>query len=191
MSVDLWMSLCRVPRLFAEVENIVCYPQNVDPLSIAQLLERLCHARENLIDWRNRYETLLGNHPANPSEQSIDRRYESLGSALGMLIVMNRLIQALSHNLAGELEPEAQSLANQIVDLKARAHVANPRAGVFMAMKMIIARATTATHHEWLRGRTIARGRRGIAYRLISEEAFVHWCTLKGRKIKHHPDDGD
>ena len=114
-----------------------------------------------------------------------DKRYETLGVVFGMRIVLNRLILSLKVNSIGELEEESQSLAHRIFDLERQAYATNPRAGIFMAFKMVVARATIETKAEWCTSGHMADAERDPGSQMISKEVFVHWCDLKRREAAH------
>lgn len=175
--------MCQIPRLFNETEDSVRRLEAVGSHGPEELTFRLCHMRDSLVDWRNRYEELLLKHSNDSLLQArMDRRYETLGSVLGMLTLMNRLILALNLDRVEQLEGESQSLAHQIIKLERTAYLVNPRAGVFMALKTILARATIATKDEWQEYANPGDEKPERRPRIISEEVFRHWCSLIGRK---------
>ncbi len=177
------MTICHIPRVFAEVETVICRSKEAESLVIEELMFRTRHLREMLVDWRRSYEAILLEHFNHTSMQAaIDKRYETLGVGLAMLIVLNRLISALNLDLGNELEDESQSLAHQLLDLESQAYASNARAGIFMALKVMVARATIATTTEWRVCTDPEDWNHSNLTRTASRDVFEHWCSLKGRK---------
>ena len=96
--------------------------------------------------------------------------------------MVNRLILALNLDMMEELENENQSIAHQIMGAEQKAYGANPRAAVFMAIKVILANATIATQDEWRRYSDGGGEWANIHPRIIAKEIWEHWCKLKGRR---------
>ena len=187
MAISLWMSICRLPKLFSEVEDAICRPDDTDSLERQRLKYRLCHLQQSLLHWRRRYEGLLSEHFDHSWEQArVDKRYETLGVGLGMLLVSYRLIVAIDPKNASELEDEAQSIAHQILALEKNAYIANPRAGIFMAFKAVLANTTIATKSEWYEETLVRDSNQTASGCTISKDVFRHWCSLKGRKPPGH-----
>ncbi|KAL6722051.1 hypothetical protein ACLMJK_001156 [Lecanora helva] len=185
VTIALWMSVCQVPRLLAKVEAMICQPGDIDSLEQEQLTLRLLRVRDWISDWRRRYEILISKDNARSSSKAkTDKRYEALGVALGIRIVLNRLILAINMHRAADLENESQSLAHQVICLEQQARATNPRAGLFMAFKMIIARATIETKRDWEQS-ACPSATNNIPSR-ISKEAFTYWCRLKQKQASYH-----
>ena len=191
LSVSLWTCITHIPSLFNQVERLIYDPQEVVLPLVQQLSLRVRHRREMLANWLFRFKTVLAENP-DSTPLSCDRRYEILGVGMAMLVISNRLLLAVHHDMAGVLEPETQSLARQIMHLQQRASEANPRAGIFMTLKIVLAQATLATKDEWHCPPDIARrDRAGGSPRLIPPEVFAHWCQLKGRRAYSHNPGSD
>lgn len=187
ITISLWITVCHIPRLLNEVDDALESPQNVDLTWVDHLVTRLYHLRTTLMGWLERYDTLILNIIPARSSPGLgkDKRHETLGVAMGMLIVLNRSLVALNTSLAMKLEPQTQALATRIMDLQRQAYVVNPRAGLFMAFKIIVAQATLATADEW-RACGRCSDEMGLPRSFIRKEIFDHWCNLKGRKTRQH-----
>ena len=169
-----------MPRLFGEVESFFSQPEDADNLTIQELTERLHQHRDSLVKWALEYEAIASQYPQPSSNQIMfDKRYETLSVVLGMRIVMNRLLLSLNANLAGQLEDESQFFAHRIFDLEKQAYATNPRAGIFVAFKMVVARATIETRAEWCMSKLMADLEGNPRRRMIPKEVFAHWCDLK------------
>ena len=184
LAISLWMSVCHVPRLFAETEDAIYNPVEVGSAAIQKLSHRLYQLRKRCMNWLKNYKLLLEDYCEDSLAQAgFNKRYETLGVGLGITIVLNRLILALNMNTAGKLEDDSQSLAHEVMQLEKRAYAANPRAGIFMAFKTIVARATIDTREEWQKCEYIGDKRVGTPHRTVSIKTWERWCSLKGRKI--------
>lgn len=183
ITISLEMLVCHIPRLYNDVEDAVKNPQAVDFKLVDHLVTRIHQLRATLMKWRERYDSLLRSITLQRSSPGVgkDKRHETLGVAMGMLIVLNRLLVALNTSLAVELEPQTQGLATTIIDLQRQAYVTNPRAGLFMAFKIIVAQATLATADEWQACESHSN-EMCLPQPFIAEEVFDRWCNLKGRK---------
>ena len=184
-TIKMWMSVCHVPRLFYETAEAVSRPTEVGSAAMKLLSHRIHQLRKVYIDWHRQYKELLSEHCEDSLEQArIDKRYETLGAGLGITVVLNRLILALNFDTARELEDESQELSREIVQLERRAYAANPRAGIFMAFKMMIAHATIETRAEWQIPEFSGDKRLRVPQRTVSIQAWERWCSMKGRETK-------
>ena len=188
------MCIVSVPSLFKETQDAICNtaPEDVDTSAIQAVLLHLYQLRKRLVQWRQRYEILLLQDSTRihyTEEAKFDKRYESLGVCLTNLIILNRLIVALDPLMEPLIEDETQCLASQILHLEKEASIANPRSGLFMALKMVVALATLATEREWrldarLDGESISEDDRSTgSFRPVTKWVFERWCILKGRKV--------
>lgn len=181
--VSLWMSIYQLPRLLNEIEDIVCDTAGLDPEVIESLTDKIRHTRATLLTWRAHYESLLEHSDAHTTlaGANVDKRYETLGVGLAVLLLSSRMLVALGADDAAQLEDTAQSLAHQLLALEQLTRESSPRAGVFMVFKSILAHATLATKDEWKTCVNISTESGDKKPPLVSREAFRHWCDLKGR----------
>lgn len=180
--ISLWTIICPIPSLFKDVQNAVCNSTDTDPHTIGSLYARAQVIRTLLMQWRQQFEE----HPLSrnlPEQSRNGKQYDTLGIYMTNLTIINRLSVSLSTCAGSELEDEAQDLASQIIELERRASVANPRASLFIAFKVIVAQATLNTANEWQQAIRLSIEDHVRAKSLISSQIFEHWVNLKGRKI--------
>ena len=180
--ISLWTIVCPIPSLFKDVQHAVCNSTDTDPHTIGNFYARAQVIRTLLLQWRQQFEEHLLSH-TSPEQSRNGKQYDTLGTYMTNLTIINRLSVSLNTCAGSELENEAQDLASQIIELERRASVANPRASLFIAFKAIMAQATLATANEWQQAIRLSIEDHARAKSLISSQVFEHWVNLKGRKI--------
>ena len=132
---------------------------------------------------------LLLRKSARPEQARFDKRYETLGVCMTVLVVLNRLIVALDPHMELLIEDETRSFASQILTLEQEASATNARAGLFMAFKRKAALATLASESEWRLSAKKVCERKALGESpvngnwFIGKSAFEYWCHLQGRNI--------
>ena len=182
--VTLWTCVLCLPSLFNDVQNVVCSPHTPQTIVVERLLDRIHQLRNRILQWRQRYEMLRHERISRNMhlDTQLDKRYEALGMCLAGNIILNRLHLSLNPFAGPEIEETVVSFANQTLQLTETASVANPRAGLFMAFKVVTARAALATTEEW---RVITQEQRDVHVGpngCIAQWVFEHWYSLKGRR---------
>ena len=180
--VSLWTTICPIPGLFKDIQKAVCNSIDVDMRTIGTLFARAQETRFLLLQWRNRFDELALFQESR--KQPINgKQYDTLGVYMANMILINRLCVSLNPCAGSGLEDEAQNLAHQILQLERRASVFNPRASLFMAFKIIVARTILDTTDEWQQAirRSIEDPARASPF--IGSHVFERWVRLKGRKF--------
>ena len=182
--VSLWTCVLCLPSLFGDVQRAVFGPHVPEASLVESLLERIHQLRNRILQWRQRYELLRLENISRSihSETQSDKRYESLGICLAGNIILNRLHLSLNPFAGPEIEETIQNFANQVLVLTEQCSVNNPRAGLFMAFKVVTARAVIATTEEWRVTTQEQRYDHVGPNGCIARWVFEHWCTLKGRR---------
>lgn len=180
--VSLWTIICRIPSLYKDVQTVICQKLDTGFRNIGNLFARVQEARTLLLQWRREYDELsLSRHLIEQSANG--KEHETLGIHMANQIIVNRLSVSLDLGAGSSLEIKTQDLACRILELERRADAENPRASLFMAFKVIAAKAALDTKDEWQRAITLAIEDRTHANLLISSQIFEHWISLKGRKV--------
>ena len=180
--VSLWAYLSMVPGIYKDVQDVVCSRVLPSESNILLLKRRIEFLDEQVSLWYSTYEPMLlapSLDTTNPDAIKSDKRYETLAVCLAILIILKRLCVALDPLGSVKAEALVQQYAARIAELRVWAVDANPRAALFMAFKMEVARATLATKDDWtvqslLDKRVSAKG-------LIAPWVFKRWCEVKGR----------
>ena len=183
--VSLWAFLCTVPSIYQEVQGIVLSADFPSERRLFSLFRSIDWLDDNVASWRAVHEPSLLAPATEYFSMSVasesDKRYEILAVCFAIQIILRRLRIALDPLGSSYREVQAQEFAQRIMDLEKMAIKSNPRAALFMVLKMEIARATAVTKGEWevqslLDYRVGANG-------LIAPRIFKRWCQLKGRKV--------
>ena len=180
---SLWKHLCSIPSLYKEVQTIICEGQFLDASAHERIFSRTNYLLNRMLLWCTDFESqymVAHEHPSLDYAKS-DKRIETYGVCLASMIILYRLKVALEPLNSSSSEDESQKLARCIMALEKQARTTNPRAALFLALKLEITRATLATENEW-RPESCVDARVGLnGY--IAPWVFRHWCALKGRRI--------
>ena len=181
--VSLWTCVLCLPSLFFDVQKAVFNPHAPKATLIESLLDRIHQLRNRILQWRQRYEIARLERIERSIHADIqnDKRYEILGVCLAGNIILNRLHLSLNPFAGPEIEETIQNFANQILVLTEHCSVNNPRAGLFMAFKVVTARAVIATTEEWRVTTQEQRDAHVGPNGCIARWVFERWCSLKGR----------
>jgi len=184
--ICLWSHLWSLPNIFNDVQDIVINEREPPSHLLAQLLGRIFTLRAKLLRWRGRFQALLltQNSPVSSNYTRFDKRCETLSVCLAGLILLCRLALALDPCMGSATEDEAQRLSLEINDLYKEVSTYNPRAGLFMAFKMEVARATLGTSEDWHIVSSTPPLPNVSSKGLIKPSVFERWCNLKGRRVK-------
>ena len=100
------------------------------------------------------------------------------------LMIINRLSVSLNILAGLEVEYETQDLARRIIEIERRASAMYPRASLFMAFKVVAAKAALDTKDEWQQAISSSIEHQVNGNLVISRQVFEHWVSLKGRKLQ-------
>ncbi len=188
--VSLLILKSRVSALFADVTASICRtPAQLRARDAPRLdlLRRQASAlRGDLVAWRASCDRLLACSPVPCAVASVEhhRRCEIVSTCLSCGMIANRLLTAVSFGAAGSarLEEETQRLARQVLQLEALVEDVCPRAKLFLAHTVLVAKATIATAGDWAGGDGAGGGGGGEGT-VIEKWRFERWCGLFGRKV--------
>jgi len=182
--VSLWTRITELPRLFAEIEEVVYNAETAPASRITHLTTRIIQFRQNLLEWRESYRVLTANTRAKSASGKMtahfDRRFETLGVYIANMIILNRLMASLNRRAGPLIEDETQQLARELMDLGARAREMNPRAFLFVAFKQAIASAALQTESSWRSGYELRED--SWPSSCIPWPLYEQWCVAGGRK---------
>jgi hypothetical protein len=132
------------------------------------------------------YELLLSSAPEIlAGSPEYDRGCKTFGTYLSCVIIVSRLLGALSPSERVELEHETQMLANHMLALEVEARSTSSSVCIFMAQTLGVSRATVATSKDWLMGETVETlddTPPGESRDVIASWKFDRWNTALGRK---------
>ena len=179
--VSLWTNICPIPSLFKDVQKAVCTFTDIDRRSIGSLFARARDIWTFLMQWCLKVEEILLSH-SPPEQLAAGKYHETLGMYMTNFIIINRLSVSLDTRAGLDFEDETQNLARRIIAIEQKARAASPRARLFLAFKVIVARATLHTKYEWQQAIRLSIEDHASADSVISSQVFNHWVSLKGRK---------
>ncbi|KAL8710273.1 MAG: hypothetical protein Q9220_005043 [cf. Caloplaca sp. 1 TL-2023] len=178
--IRLWACIIPIPGLFHKAQKAVCNREETSFLHRHNLLQSLLEIRLRLMAWGTSQRFTLTKkcglmkYSYMRLEQArTELDYEMFGILATNLMQLERVIVGLDHTLAAEMEPHAQRLAGQLIDLQRAASLANPRAALFLTFKVKIAKAALATADEWQQNIS-----NPDSPGVVSKGAFQHWLAL-------------
>jgi hypothetical protein len=155
--IGLMVLKSNIPGLFVDVTAIIYHP-DPDPANIHAISCKLQQLRADLLTWHRSYEILLSCAPAIfPNSAEFDRRAKVLATYLSCLIIISRLLGAISPTERVELEDETQILAGQMLDLELEVKSTSSGACMFMAQTLGVSQFTIASSANWLHGEDRSR----------------------------------
>ncbi len=181
IAIALRIYMCAMPGLFADVTDAVCRGRCLDWYSIGLIKARVNQQRLKLLRWRCDFDALTEQAYMTETPQDLlDQRSEVLGTYLGIMILVNRLLTFLCTDGAAELEDDTVVLATQLMDMDGASSLISPHTYLFTMQKLKIARAALASTQEWQAAIRYSNeyGQKGI----ISAARFEWWCELLGIK---------
>jgi len=156
--VELMILKSNIPGLFHDVAEIV-ESEEPDRVAVDELACRIHDLRVDLLKWHSSYELLLSSAPEIlPGSPEYDRGCKTFGTYLSCVILVSRLLGALSPSERVELEHETQMLSNHMLALEVEARSTSSAVCIFMAQTLGVSRATIATSKDWLMGESVEIG---------------------------------
>lgn len=184
IAIALRIFLSAVPGLFADVTDAICYGGYLDRYSIGLLYTRVNRLRLNLLDWRSDFDALSEQaYRTEPPQDLLDQRSEVLGTYLGIMILVNRLLTFLCIDRVAELEDATLVLATQLMEMDGASSLMSPHTYLFTMQKLKIAQVVFATTQEWQAA--VRHSNEDGQERIISAARFEWWCELLGIKTKN------
>jgi hypothetical protein len=184
--VELMILKSNIPGLFHDVVEIVQGEGEPDKLAVNVLACTIHQLRVDLLKWHSSYELLLSSAPEIlAGSPEYDRGCKTFGTYLSCVIIVSRLLGALSPSERVELEHETQMLANHMLALEVEARSTSSSVCIFMAQTLGVSRATIATSKDWLMGETVETlddTPTGESRDVIASWKFDRWNTALGRK---------
>ena len=184
--VELMMLKSNIPGLLHDVAEIVQDEGGQNQVAVNELVCRIHQLRVDLLKWHSSYELLLGSAPEIlPRSPEYDRGCTTFGTYLSCVILVSRLLGALSPSRRVELENETQMLANHMLALEVEARSISSAVCIFMAQTLAVSRATIATSKDWLMGECVELGDdtpKEEQREVIASWKFDRWNAALGRK---------
>jgi hypothetical protein len=183
--VELMILKSNIPGFFHDVAEMV-HDGDPDQGAVNELACRIHDLRVDLLKWHSSYETLLSSAPEIlPGSPEYDRGCKTFGTYLSCVILVSRLLGALSPTERVELEHETMMLANHMLALEEEARSTSSAVCLFMAQTLGVSRATIATSKEWLMGECVEIEEdaiKGEPRIVIASWKFDRWNAVLGRK---------
>ncbi len=147
LGIELMMLKPKVSRLAKRTNHAVLMQDTLQPEDFEDIIVDLRAARSTMVDWRRKFNTALIHAHERSGEDLLDfsKRYELLGVAIVIHIILSRLLCSMVPNERGLLEEEVQNLALELRTIQeSLGH--NRRAELFFNQKAKIGDAAIATH---------------------------------------------
>ncbi len=161
-----------IPGLGRRTTELVLAQETTPPSASTAPLVGLHELRASFHAWRARFEAALALHGADTSD--CGKRWELLGTALTVSIMVNRLISSIDPGKRRALEDEAQAAAAEIRALESSVISEHPRVAFFLAQKRRIADATISTGFLFRNDEDTGR--------VIKSWRFLRWCECIRKK---------
>ncbi|PKK54283.1 hypothetical protein CI102_1725 [Trichoderma harzianum] len=151
LGIRLLTLMVRVPGLAKKTCHAVTMQHSLQPRDFDAVAAKVRILRSDVAAWRRDFNMTLIHTPDTTKKNSTldtDKRYELLGVALIIQILVSRMIVCISPNDRGLLEEEVQSFAIELKCLlgSVRHH---RRAEFFLTQKVKIANAALVTHDDF------------------------------------------
>lgn len=184
--VELMVLKSNIPGLFHDVAELTQREGELDKLEVNVLACTIHDLRVDLLKWHTQYEQLLSSAPEIlPGSPEYDRGCKTFGTYLSCVIIVSRLLGALSPSERVELENETLMLSNHMLALEVEARATSSSVCIFMAQTLGVSRATIATSKDWLFGETVETlddTPKEETRDVIASWKFDRWNTALGRK---------
>jgi hypothetical protein len=150
LGIELMMLKPKVSGLVKRTNHAVLMQDTLQPEDFEAITVDLHAARSTMVNWRRKFNTALIHAHERCREDPLDfsKRYELLGVALVVHILLSRLLCSMVPNERGLLEEEVQNLALELKTIQGSlGH--NRRAELFFNQKAKIGDAVIATHKDF------------------------------------------
>jgi FtsZ-binding cell division protein ZapB len=180
--LSLLMLKCRIPGFCYEVTDIICVAPDPDVEAIEDLAIRLRQLRTNFLNWRSRYQSIVGCFPEmSPGCLDYDSHCKVWANFLSCSIITTRLLEALCAAERPELEQTTESLITQMFQLELETR--NSPTSLFMAQTFAVAQATNVTSDDWKEVKPVIVDDQPDTKGLIERSKFERWNKMIGRKL--------
>jgi hypothetical protein len=174
-----------IPGVMKDVTSVVSQQLYIDSLLVIAVAKRAHQLRARLLSWRSNHQKSLGDSLSCICTGGMERdsRFKIMGVYHSCLMLLNRLIAAISPSEQQKREEEAQQLAMTMLELQEHIALARPQASIFVAQAVGLARVMVATTQDWQTTPEYEEKSLGSNRRVISRWKFERWCEMFGRKM--------
>jgi hypothetical protein len=177
---------CNIPGLFHDVAETIQHEGESDLVAVNELACRMHQLRVDLLKWYSSYELLVcSGIEILPGSPEYDCRCKTFAIYLSCVILVNRLLGALSPSDREELENETQMLADHMLALEVEIQSISPAVSIFVAQELAVSRAMIGSSKYWLIGEYLEIGNYtfNVEQRvLVAPWKFESWNTALGKK---------
>lgn len=136
-----------LPGLWHDVSHMLT-DDGFEEKDLAPFLKQTQESQQGLLKWLDEYKDHCVRTSMQPQPQAeLDKRREVFGSCLECLIIVKRMLAALSESERLSLETEVQVLAHLV--LKLQQEPSSPYSWVFTSHEIGVANSVIVTKEEW------------------------------------------
>lgn len=148
LSIHLRSSMFPMPGLWHDIDKVVNGPQLFDDKALISLASRCREMHQQFIDWMEDYKGhCVKLSFTTPPRSELAMRRELFGTSLECLLLVKRLLAAVSDFERDRLESEVQALAHLILDIQKQP--SSSYSWLFTGHEVGIAYMAILTKEQW------------------------------------------
>ncbi|KAM5353135.1 hypothetical protein ACJZ2D_016979 [Fusarium nematophilum] len=176
LAIAIRSQMILLPRLWHDIDNAITGPELFNEEVQDSLRGRGHDAHQNLLDWMEDYKAHCTRMSlVSPSPQELAIRRELYGTAIECLMIVKRLLAAISDDKRQTLEAEAQALAQSLLELQDQP---SPKhSWLFAGHEVGVAQSIVLTRERWEGSFLYASE---YERKLASRERYITWAGMLG-----------